>query len=79
MPVQYNITTNASVNEELAIQWKVTEYNSRELAVNPAFNPLTAQQFLTQTLNDSIRQFKLEYKNKLRSDAADNVVFDESK
>lgn len=75
----YTINTNASVNEEAAIQWATADYNARSVAANPAFVPLTATQYLKQVLNDDIRQMKLNYKQKLRNDAADAVAFDEAK
>ena len=76
MPTAYTINTNASDKEELGIQYAKDQYNARELAVNPNFVPLTATQFLKQHLNDYILDLKKAYKQKLRDDAANAVVFD---
>ena len=72
----YTINTNASANEELGIQWATSQYNASSIAANPNFVPLTSTQYLKQVLNDKIREMKLAYKQKLRDDAANGVVFD---
>ena len=72
----YTINTTASTNEELGIQLATSLYNAASVAANPTFVPLTPQQFLRFTLNESIRSMKIAYKQKLREDAANAVVFD---
>ena len=73
----YTINFNNSTNQEAAVTWKVAQYNATSISANPNFVPLTNQQWLKQRWAvDDIKAITQEYKQKLRNDAAEAVVFD---